>query len=581
MPEVPRVTRVVDPAPLPGAEFRPEISREGAGIGRGAAARDKAVIDMAAEATERADSLAIAKADRFLAERAAAVEKLAREARGLDAVAAAEKALADFDNEYLTVQKELRGADQELAVEDAAFGRRMALNRSLEVHVAGERERYDNETTKTLLEADALEIRRNYLDHAIVEERITHAKNTFEAFGRRKGMAQETIDLEKAKLESGARADVVRSYIANEQPEEGSAYLKLHWEHIIPREREQLRDDLKDATNRNKASDIADDLVRKAIEASEERIPDEIVIQGMFNIPAGMELDVTRTVREPTVGDIAEDLKEYDPDLRREIRALVATRLTDYNVSEESSRRARYTHASEQVRASGGNIGAIDSLTWAHMSLPEHDSLREYAAALKEPTPIETDIEVYDWLMRMASQPDKKPFMMTEIDRLAAKLSDADRRKFIDIQYKIRNGDMKTLKELDDYRSVDRIVSDAILISGAFGSRDDKGKAQFRAAVSQELLRHPDASRDDIEKFVNRMLGAVVIERGWLDDTERRYWKLAPEERLAEVDYDEIPPEEREEITDMLEEEYEREPTKEEVQEEYLTRLKTFRWVGE
>jgi len=511
MPTVPQAEPRVEPAPMPGIRVQPGAPAEAFGLGEGRQALDRAVLDVVADAQKRADQLAVAKAERYTAELTSTLDMRARQVKGDKALGAAESALADYDKGMKEVEKNLSSGEQRQAYQAAALNRRISLDRSLQVHVAGERAKFDQETTGAIIALAKDWAVRNYLDEYTVEFSVFDALKSYEDFAKSNNVPEEARKVEMQKIESDIRSDVIKSYVANNQPLQAQKFLEDYSDKLTAGDRLELQR-----------------LVKSGKESADAyALGDQIIDQTIVNV-AKRSAEEGLVGRLPTMVDAAGAVRSIrEPGLRDKVEERVAAGLANYARVEKERADATFDKALKAVYESDGDVSVIDSVTWDGLTFDRQVALREVGRKIRQIGKVDTDIREFDRLEGLMAD-DPAAFLAEDIPAKSALLSLTDMRYFSVQQRAIKKGEAKTLEELKKLSFDRRIVTDTLNTYEQFLDSQGADKVRITAEAMdyvrtkiKELQSGPKARKaepEDVQKFIDDYLAipGKPQPRSWL-----------------------------------------------------------------
>lgn len=432
-----------------------------------------------------------------------------------------------FDKYGDELEKGLSNDEQRSMFRSLRSKERLDLDDHLGRHVFGEVQKYQDETAASAVKVERDEAILNYQDPAKVEGSLKMQDALIFDQASKNGWSPQTTQLMVQQARSDTHSAIVDRMLANGQDLEAKKYFEA-----------------------NKASFTSKDItgVEKSLEAGSllgetQRKATSIMDQHGGSMKSA--IDAARQIEDPKVQE--ETVKE------------IKTRFAEQDAVKRDTEERVFKGAADAVETTKQRPPAN---VWARLSLEQRKALDSRLDQLRRGIQPETDWTLYSDLKLMAANPaTKEKFLQTDVTTYRSKLGDTEYKEIVNLHVGARNGDAKTNKLLDGYRTNQEIVNTALNQIGVdpspkAGSDDATKVAQFRKKVDDEIIQTQqrtgkEVSTSDVQKIVENLTVESVTNRGWFFDTKKRVFELAPEDAV-DFDVDQVPPKEKANIVSAL-----------------------------
>jgi len=518
MPQVPRVTRQVSTAPLPGVRRTAAETAEsqGAGLEQAKGQASLAVADfggtaarlaggIAANAFEaerqHADQVALLNAERQLAEweNKAIYDPTtgALQRKGKDSFTLPEELAAEFDKVAGEVEKTMSTDRQRIAFNRIKAQRGLSLDLTARRHVFGEMQRYEAEELEGFLENTQNAAIANALDPRRVSEELTRAVTKVRTHGPTLGLGPEQIEKQVEAVTTKIHVGVLDRLLALDKDKAAKIYF------------EETRDQIKGEA----LARVEKALEEGSLRGEGQRKADEIIAAGG-----------TIAEQRATVKSIA------DPELRDQVQQRVEHEIIMKERAQREADEAVQT-AAYNILDQTGDVSRIPPAQWASFDGGTKSAMRSYAEHVARGVPVQTDLPTFYRLIQMAGN-DPDAFLKENMLAYKAKLDEAEFKQLAGLQLSIKAGNTKAAeKDLSGFRTKDQIITDTLATFGIktdakAGSPEEKAIAQLRRNLdiqveAQQALTGKQPSNQDIQAMLDRMLSTTV-------ETKGSWWGLWP-----------------------------------------------------
>jgi hypothetical protein len=474
---MPRVTsygnQQVQTAPVPGVSLRaaPTVTSLGGPVAAGVQDLGEAAdhiseqrLQVALEERAKAEQTALIEADRQLGEwenRALHDAKTgALTKRGTDAFAMPEPTLGSFDDTAAAIEKGLVGDRVKESFRRQAGARRVDIDRSLQRHVAGERETYQRTQAQAYLQTSRDAAVSAAGDPARVDREIERQGAVLEEALR--GQPPEVLTRALHETFSGTYSGVVASLLDAGDARGARQEFERVRMHILPEDAAKLEKAMKVADVRQESQRVVDDLLSKPA-------------AGGGLVP----LDVALAQ--------AKELTAKRPELREEVEQRLVTMhgLRQRAAREQDDANFRQAYSIFTAPDNGRGIDAIPATLMASLA-PEHqETLRTYASQRDRGQKAETDWPAYYQLrLAAASEEGRAAFMQTNLLDYLNRLEPARFKELVDLQADLRSNGGKGGEATQR------------LNAGVTTANDAAREALVAAGINPEVsTKNPDAAR--------------------------------------------------------------------------------------
>jgi hypothetical protein len=259
VPIVPRVTRRVDTAPIPGVQVDTTVSREATGGGQSTremfnagqnlvnqqiqtvGAREEAQFKererLFIQEKKRADEVAIQGLDTLASKAHTDTETKIRSMQGRDAMRAPDVAAEDWKKVSDDLKETLHNDDQKFAAEKILKAREEMLYKSAQSHAFNEIQKQDDNETSAYVASVQNEAINNAMDNERVGLSIFQQRSTLERYGKRRGLSG-TVELSNKIFNavSDTHVSVIEKRLAMGNINAARSYYEAHKDEIAGKE---------------------------------------------------------------------------------------------------------------------------------------------------------------------------------------------------------------------------------------------------------------------------------------------------------------------------------------------------------
>lgn len=508
---VPTGERRAQSAPLPGPRFDVPAGGDNA-VARGIDKVADAVGRIQDDERRKADQIAVLEADKQAT--AAETQLLYGDGgvltkRGKEAFATPEAALGAFDSKVAEISQGLTNRDQQMAFRRAAQVRRDNIDRTVQRHVAGERQAYDNEQTEGFLVNETNAAIAAAGDQQRVQMGLDRTTAALIDYGTRNGKSPEWVQQQVAERQGKIHTGVIDRFLAAQQDLTAKAYYDEHKDQIPGSERVRLERALEIGSVRGESQRQADAIVR-----------DNKDLKGA--------LEAARQIKDPHVRDeTTTRIKDYFATLKQ---------------ADELRRDDAYRQAATSLEQNGGDLDRVSPGTLALIDDPaRRHALETRSRQIRQGVEPVTNYERYYDLMNLASSDGTRAqFTKTDLMQYRHELSDADFKHMVSVQSQLRQG--KQIDEaLEGYRTKKQIVDSALTAAGIDatpkqGTSDSQRVYAFQKAVDDRILdlqtrTGKKATTEEVQGIVDDLLIKGKVDGTWF--SRKRVYELGPGEDLV------------------------------------------------
>jgi len=514
MPTVKRTRgQSVEKKALPGARLTARANPDafGAGIGNGLSN----VAGVLEAESQRADNVAFVEADGRLSEAQLSIEMDAINRKGKDSFDLPNSTLKDFDDRAGEIERDLSNDRQKNAFRRSMAGRRVALDRKIQTHVAREIQAHDEMTTQAYLKNSINAAIEGYEDPDTVDMELARQVSTIRDHGARNGLPADEVSARAGLAVSGTHAGVIERMLANGKDLSAKEYLELNREEVIGQHLAKIEKAVEAGSLRGESQRKSDEIVS----GSENR---------------GDALEKARAIS--------------DPDIRDATVERVSQFYSRKKLAEEEARKVVFENAGELVEKSG-TVDSIPPGDWAELKLTERVALKSYSANIAKGKAPRTDWGRYTALREQAvNEPDK--FVKGSMLMNRAHLADSEYKELIKLQMSIANGDDSS----NDVATLHQQIS-AAHNQLDFRANDREKKGRFNQVIYQAINSEKkhlkrDLNFDERQKVIDKMMIKGEID-GFFISPDKRFYEVVGTNDQATFEV-EIPDDERTRIEEAL-----------------------------
>lgn len=539
MPTVPLTTgQRVSSAPLPNATLQTRFRPEDFGAAAGQALQQLGAqqAQLAEEERRKANQLWGLDNDVKLASTQAALEARIQETTGRNAFALPGSVLQEFDAAVAELEADATNDEQRLMLRRLAAQRRMTLERTVQLHVARERIRFDDERTEAALTTATNEALANIDQPERIALSLARQQAIVRDHAARTGKPAEWVEQKLRQAQTALHSGVIEQLLARGDDIAASEYLTAHREAIDGSALAKL-------DRAVEAGSLAGESRRRA---------DEILAEHMDNMGAAL-----------TAADKIKDAKVADA---------TKARIRQFFADKRAAEQAEQQQLTDQLtQALNANNGDYDAIAAQAGTLPANvqAGLRAHARAVREGVEPVTDwTRYYDLKSLASSRETQAQFARINLLAYRGQLADTEFKELTGLQASLRAGNKGAAdKALNGYRTTKQIVDDALTAIGVDPtprpskrpSSDAVKVASFRRQVDEQVQRQQEElgrplRNDEVQAIVDHLLVKGTVPGtgiGGFFKTERRVYELQPEQDL-EFDVAAIPPAEVDKIRAAL-----------------------------
>lgn len=536
MPEVPVYNRPqIQAQNIPNARANVETSLETFGGGQSAANLGNTVVGLAdkyaTEEKKKADDLKNLQTDKAFTDLETRIlydsKNGALTKRGEDSFALPDQVDAEYKKGLEEISKGLNNADQKMAFEKMAASRKGDIDRKVQVHMSGERVKFDDATTESFLTNERGAAVLAYNDPIRIQQSLDRQQIEIAKHADRNGLPPEWVQSKMQDAVSKTQSGVVNRMLDLGDDRKAKAYFDEHKEQFSGQDVGHMEKMLEEGSIRGEST----------------RKSDAIVAQGLSMSQA---MEQVKKIEDPKIRDATSDRVRQD-----------------FQIKEA----ARRDHV-EKLHIEAGNIldktpdvSKIPFQQWNQFSVGEKAQLKQYAKTKSEGDQPKTNWGEYYDLKSLASNPETaKDFAQTDLySQYRNKMGDSEFKELVNIQTAMRNG--KSPKELDGYRTNQQIVNDSLIQAGydtgANASKSQKASvAGFKRNVDEQVAElekrnGKKATNAEIQNISDSLLVKTVTDKGFIWDTTKRAFELTGGDK-PDISYKDIPKGEKKKIEEVL-----------------------------
>lgn len=441
--------------------------------------------------------------------------------RGKDSFGAADEFNTGFNQYADKLDADiLKNEDQRIAAKKVRDKEYLDFDNKIQTHLYKERTAYDEEVTKTGIEAAKNDAILNFQVPGKVAQSVSFQENLIREHAKRTGKGDDWVKTELAKGSSDIHSGVVERMLAQGNDQSAEAYYKA-----------------------NKAGFTGDDAtkIEKALEIGStlgggQRAADAAWQKYKGDYAAAADHIYESLKNKPKVREKALDV----------LRERATLSETARKQSEE--RILRQAHAIIENNVKTGENNQPDPSQLAKLQPEQLQLVDRYRSLVAQGIQPKTVWSVRESLMKMASDPKTRDkFRELPISQYRLFLDDGDMGKMLDLQTAIRNGDEKTVKEFLGIVSDDKVVSDAIQILQDSNKISTNEQANyFRQVVEKEAFNFHNKTKrrpnnDELRSIINGLTVQVVTKRGFFYDDKKMVYQLQAGETGTVTKAEQIP----------------------------------------
>ena len=514
MPRVPDYESRVNDVNLPQARFQQAPNVELFGGGRANTSIEAAgdlgmkVAKLFQEEVDRAQESQFQDGDRRAAELQTNLQIRASQLQGRDSGGAGALVDQEWKKGISEISKDLRG--KALDAFNVAIGKRWdTLNKHVQLHIATQTERVDDEETKAYISAARNSAKANAFDDEALNDEKNRITHSVTAWANRKGILYDKdgslSPVYKSRLIeelSATHREVINSRLAL-----GKDQLAKEYFDIVKSSRELTAEDLSALEKAVETGSVLGEVQRKA---------DEIMAD-----------------KNVTMKQAFEKAKGLEPRVRKELEQELSHRFALQEKFKQQEQEQLMDRAEPYIK----ELKMPPAHILSRMTPAQRDSVNQQIEKLAKGVDL-TDEDTYYELTTLASSPEtREQFLRTDLREYKGKLSRSDFQEIAQLQAGLRRGDEKTLQHLDGFQSKNDIVNDVMQGIGINPSPKSKTSDEairgneFRRVVDREVQLWQQqtgkkATNEDVRKIADGLAIQIVTKPGFIWDTKKPLFEV-------------------------------------------------------
>lgn len=395
-----------------------------------------------------------------------------------------------FNTEVQQIANSLENDEQRAAFRQRADISRLQFKEDQIRHFTSEREKYAKEVYGNTLILEQNQAAQRWEDPNAIKMSVSRIKGVIANEADRNGWSDEKRKAAQMEAEAQTHVGVINQALASDRPEYAKEWYQQH-------------KNLFDATTKAK--------MQKIISMGEQKV----LAQTVADEYLGSDISESEAISEVR--------KNYSGDEEAAIVDHLKMRYNERSQANEAEQRNAGDTA-WRLYADTSDLSSIPVTIQDKMDGKELEALRRYARDKAAGKTVTTDMGVYQELIFEASENPNK-FVQRNILASADKLSESDRRKFIEWQAKIRSGE--TTPDLVVAATRDQIIKQAVAGMGYDPTKaTKKDNEEVRDAyrrINNEILAYQHATGkepDDakVQEIADRLTLKVIRERRFVWD---------------------------------------------------------------
>lgn len=523
----------ITPDATPNVRSQVESTPEDYGNGPSAQGLQKQAIDLFQEQKKNADQVAVLDADAQFRDKQNDIlynqQTGVLNKQGKDALGITEEASPKLRQAMGNIQDSLSDPAQKAAFQRMAQSRLEESDKIMQVHSRQEFQKYDTNLTDSSVDNEKNTAIQNYTDPDAVKLSISRANAMFEDYGSRHGMPDEWVKDKQASITSNIQSGIITRMLDNGNDVQAQQYYKANKQDISGDQVAAVEKQLEIGSTRGESLRRADSIYNK--------LPDDATI--------GDAYDVTANIRDPKIRVATEERLD---------------KLFSIDAQSERQDKENATESATNIVAQSGDIHQVPVETLSKMSPNAILGLSRYAKSVTNGY-VQNDPNVYYKYETMAtSKDDQTTFMNRNLQELRPALDDQHLNALIKLQQSLREKKGANSPELDDLRTQQSVVNDAL---GKIGidplNADDKANwtqaNQFRDDVQRQIDNFKTQNNrspvpDEIQGMTDNLLVNSITSRGLWNSTSPSF--QVPANQPLQYDYDQIPQNDLKQIRQAL-----------------------------
>lgn len=401
---------------------------------------------------------------------------------------------------------------------------RAGFTRKLDGHTAKEMDAYEVQEHEANIDALSRSAVLNYKEAgprgSKVRESIEEKNRLIDQFGADRGLPSSVIKEQKLNTTSSLHEKVIKQAINNDEDRLAKAYLSQ------AKKKKELTEDsvirleklVNGANTRGESQRVTDRIIQSTPKLSDA-------------------LTQARAIEDPEV---------RDETVRRVKNRFAEKKLLDDIQTQELGEQTY------QVLEQFGNIDKLPEDLQQSLRPAQAKAVKQYSRLMSKGVKPTTDPVVFNDLMLLASSPETKDkFMRTDLTTKIHKLSPGDFKSLLGMQKAIKKGSSEYDEQFGSFISNTQVMNNTLT---EIGIKDKAKQAKFKSEVQAQALQWQRVNQkkkipnDVLKEISDRLAMEVVVDKGFFNDTERRAFEVSPTESVEEIDFEQIPENDRKEL---------------------------------
>lgn len=268
MPTPPRYNQRVKQAPLPTVRTSPDASAEAFGGGESARRLSTATRGLGEEALkiglyerERADNLSFQSNDMSLSELQTQIEVESKKMQGKNAAGAIDYANKTWQDGYKEIEKNIPNDRVKAMVGKSAMTRYESLNKSVQLHMANEFNKYDTAQTEAYIANARIEGGTHYKEPDRIAQSLIQQEGAIQKQAVRMGWDEEITKKKIFDATSKTHADVLSNMLLNGESKMAQEYHEKYQSSMTAASSKTLGESIKKAVLRDDSLKMANEIV--------------------------------------------------------------------------------------------------------------------------------------------------------------------------------------------------------------------------------------------------------------------------------------------------------------------------------
>jgi len=510
MPTVPRLTRQVDTAALPGvrldaaetplsegaqvAEAQGQEANALSGVGAKTAALGEEYFSKAvAVERRRANEVANLSNDSAMLAKTNDIRSRALATRGKDAFGLPEQTSQEFNDFADQLEANATTPEQKLYVRRLRVEHGAGLDLAVRTHTYSQIQQYQGQELQSLVENSKNAAIANATDPRVIGTELQRQETAIRTHAKDLGFGPEAIQQQVDAARSATHVGVIENLLAQEQTKTAQVYFEESKDQINGEQIGRIEKALREGSVRKDAQKQSDAIIAGGGTLQEQRAK-------------------AREITDPEVRDAVMERVEHEAAIsdRSQREQEEAALKTAYNIVDQTK-----------------DVSKIPPTAWVSFDGSARSALRTYADKLSRGESIETDMPTYYGLINKAGT-DPNSFATENLLRYRAKIGDTEFKQLAELQLSIRNKEANAVdKVFPGFRDREQILNDTLTQYGI--DPKDKDKAPAIAQLRRMLDERVDAAQADGKKVSNGEIQQTLDGlMGQSVTTPGSWWGLIP-----------------------------------------------------